>query len=177
MFAEFQLVYNNQYHKAFPTTDKLEYAKRLWYPYLKDYSAQQILNACHRAIRESEFLPTVKGVLKYIGTELAEHGLPESRQAYIEACNAPNPKATYAWSHPAVYYAGQQSDWFFLASNPEHIAFPVFDRAYRQLCDEVLKGKPLSMPKQDALPETPSQPMSKQEGLEALSKLREETGF
>ena len=66
MFAEFQLVYNNQYHKAFPTTDKLEYTKRLWYSFLKDYSHQQILDAAHQAIKESEFLPTVHGVLKYI---------------------------------------------------------------------------------------------------------------
>jgi len=177
MFAEFQLVYNNQYHKAFPTTDKLQYAKRLWFPYLKDYPAQQILNACHRAIKESEFLPTVKGILKYIGSELSEFGLPEPRQAYIEACRASSPKAAYSWSHPAVYYAGQQSDWFFLASNSESVAFPVFDKAYRQLCEQVLKGQKLSMPSQEALPEETSQSMTKAERQQALAKLREETGF
>ena len=66
MFAEFQLVYNNQFHKAFPTTDKLDYAKRLWYSFLKEHAAGQILDAAHHAIQESEFLPTVHGVLKYI---------------------------------------------------------------------------------------------------------------
>lgn len=177
MFAEFQLVYNNQYHKAFPTTDKLQYAKRLWYNFLKDYSAEQVLHACHRAIKESEFLPTVKGILKYIGNDYSEHGLPEPRQAYIEACRAPSPKQTFNWSHPAVYYAGQQSDWFFLASNSEQVAFPVFDKHYRQLCEAVIKGRALTMPGYDALPQEIHQPMSKAEGLKALQKLRQETGF
>ena len=66
MFAEFQLLYSNQYHKAFPTTDKLDYAKRLWFSHLKDYSAQQILDAAHQATRESEFLPSVASVLKHM---------------------------------------------------------------------------------------------------------------
>jgi hypothetical protein len=66
MFAEFELVYHNQYNKAFPTREKEEWAKRLWHDNLKSYSPEQILNATHQAIRESEFLPTVAGVLKYI---------------------------------------------------------------------------------------------------------------
>ncbi len=177
MFAEFQLVYNNQYHKAFPTTDKLEYAKRLWFSHLKDYSAEQVLTATQQAIKSSEFLPTVRGILKYIDSQLSEHGLPEPRQAYIEACRAPNPKAQYQWSHAAVYHAGQQSDWFFLASNVEQVAYPVFEKNYKKLCDRVIKGEQLSLPDYEALPEQGQGEMSREERMAALAKLRKDTGL
>lgn len=65
MFAEFELVYHNQYHKAFNSKEKEDWAKKLWYSNLKTFSAQQILEAAHRAIKESDYLPTVHGVLKY----------------------------------------------------------------------------------------------------------------
>lgn len=67
MFAEFELVYHNQYHKAFNSKEKEDWAKKLWYSNLKEFSAQQILDAAHRAIKESDYLPTVHGVLKYCG--------------------------------------------------------------------------------------------------------------
>jgi hypothetical protein len=177
MFAEFQLVYNNQYHKAFPTTDKLEYAKRLWYSFLKDYSAEQILAACHMAIKSSEFLPTVRGILKYLENDLASYGLPEVRDAYIEACQAGTPKAACAWSHPAVYHAGRASDWFLLASQPEHKALPVFEQHYRVYCDRVIKGEALALPEVEALPEEIESSMTREERQAALDKLRQETGL
>ena len=66
MFAEFELVFHNQYQKAFPTKEKEDLAKRVWYSHLKELSIQQILDATHRAVRESDYLPTVHGVLKYV---------------------------------------------------------------------------------------------------------------
>lgn len=78
VFAEFELVYHNQYNKAFNTKEKEDWAKKLWYSNLKDYSAAMILDAAHRAIKESEFLPTVSGVIKYIEKpRVAFAGLPE----------------------------------------------------------------------------------------------------
>jgi hypothetical protein len=65
MFAEFELVYHNQYHKAFSTKEKEDWAKKLWYNNLKEFSPQQILDAAHRAIKESDYLPAVHGVLKF----------------------------------------------------------------------------------------------------------------
>jgi hypothetical protein len=178
MFAEFQLVYNNQYHKAFPTTDKLEYTKRLWYGFLKEFSAQQILDAAHTAIKESEFLPTVRGVLKYLETSsLAAHGLPEVRLAYMEACNATHPKADFHWSHPAVYLAGHDCGWLFLESAPEKQSFPLFQQIYKKLCDRVQAGESFTVPKTPALPADIEKPLNKKERLSALAKLRKETGF
>ena len=170
VFAEFELVYHNQYSKAFPTEEKLGYAKRIWFNNLNHLKAEQIIAAAHKAIRESEFLPTVKGLLKHVG---GAQGLPEAYSAYIEACQAPSPKIEQQWSHPAVYLAGSASDWFFLASNNESKAFPIFKRHYENLCERAISGEKLTMPSYQALPETISQPLSNEERKERMKKLRE----
>lgn len=105
--------------------------------------------------------------------ELSVYGLPESRNAYIEACQAPSPKIKHAWSHPAVYLAGREAGWYLLANNPEHIAFPVFEQHYQALCQKVIKGEQLPMPEIKALPEEIDTPLTKEENIQRLQKLRE----
>ena len=57
MFAEFALVYHNQYQKAFSDKEKLMLAKRLWLSHLAAYSPEQILAAARRAARQRRRLP------------------------------------------------------------------------------------------------------------------------
>jgi hypothetical protein len=174
VFAEFELVYHNQYLKAFPTLEKLQYGKQLWFSHLKDYSAAQIIAAAHRAIKESEYLPTIAGLVKYCENEWALYGLPDPRTAYIEACQKPSPKAEQAWSHPAVYHAGCAADWFFLANNTEAKALPVFEQHYRQIADRVRQGDILEIPVIPALPESLPSQLSHEEQLQRIQALREQ---
>ena len=171
MFAEFELVYHNQFQKAFPNAEKLTYARRLWFSHLKDYKPEQLLAAVRRVTQESEYLPTVHGVLKYLGANAL--GLPDARDAYREACLAPSPKLEQRWSHPAVYLAGAASDWFFLNSQTEKTAFPVFEKHYRELCERVARGETLRMPTVPALPEQIHQPMTAEQRHAAMEALRQ----
>lgn len=174
VFAEFELVYHNQFIKAFPTMEKLQYAKRLWLSHLQELSAEQIVYAAHRAIKESEYLPSIRSLLKYGETEFDRYGLPDVRAAYIEACMARAPQDTVKWSHPAVYFAGKQSDWFFLANNPERLSYPVFERNYLQLCQRVRQGETLTLPEVNALPEKVAEPpLSAQEQEQYMASLRQ----
>lgn len=174
IFAEFELVYHNQFIKAFPNLEKLQYAKRLWLTNLMHLTPQQIVSAAHRAIRESEYLPTIRGILKYCETEFDLYGLPDTRKAYIEACMAKAPQDQASWSHPAVYYAGKASDWFFLANNGEKTAYPVFERNYLVLCQRVRQGERLSLPVVAALPERiDAEPLSTEQQQEYLARLRD----
>ncbi|HQQ74856.1 MAG TPA: replication protein P [Pseudomonadales bacterium] len=175
MFAEFALVYHNQYQKAFPDKEKLMLAKRLWMQHLAHYKPEQILAAVRRVTQESEYLPTVHGVLKYLGANAL--GLPDARDAYREACLAPSPKVEQQWSHPAVYLAGAASDWFFLASQTEKTALPVFEKHYRALCERVAQGETLRMPVVAALPEKIHQPLTAEQRQAAMMKLRKNSGF
>lgn len=174
VFAEFELVYHNQYHKAFPTLEKLQLGKQLWFSHLKDYSARQILNAAHRAIKESEYLPTIASLVKYCENEWALYGLPDPRTAYIEACQKPSPKAEQAWSHPAVYQAGHDADWFFLANNSESRAFPVFEQHYRLICDRVRQGESITIPEIPALPASLPSQLSHEQQLQKIQAIREQ---
>lgn len=172
MFAEFALVYHNQYQKAFPDKEKLMLAKRLWMQHLAHYKPEQILAAVRRVTQESEYLPTVHGVLKYLGANAL--GLPDARDAYREACLARSPKVEQHWSHPAVYLAGVASDWFFLANQTEKTAFPVYEKHYRELCERVAQGEVLKMPAVHALPEQIHQPMTAKQRHAAMQALRQQ---
>ncbi len=174
VFAEFELVYHNQYCKAFPDAEKLNYAKKLWFSYLVEYSPERIVHAARQAIKDSEFLPTVKTLIKFCTLQPAELGLPDAHAAYVEACQAPSPKHSASWSHPAVFYAGKESDWFFLANNPEYKAFPVFKRNYEIICQRVLDGEQLNIPVPKAIPEQISQPLTNEERRQRLQALRQE---
>lgn len=172
VFALFQLNYHNQYFKAFSNDKDLNYIKRLWLDSLSRFEPEVLLKASRAVIENSEFLPTLKRMIQAC-EEAAQPDLPDAHQAFIEACQAPSPKAGFAWSHPIVYHAGKASDWFFLQNNPEHIAFPVFKANFNKLCERLLKGEELPAPQVKALPAETTTPLNKQENQVRLKQLRD----
>ncbi|MFT5693634.1 MAG: hypothetical protein ACI92E_002977 [Oceanicoccus sp.] len=174
MFTEFQLAYHNQFHKAFSDDQKIIMAKQLWVKTLCDFSPNRILAGTRRAIKESEYLPTLHTIRKFCDPKPDELGLPDSYNAYLEACRAATPKIDQTWSHPAVYLAGKASDWFFLSNNIETKAFPVFKRNYEVLCRRVMSGDKLDMPISKAIAENINQPLTNEERKERLKKMRQE---
>lgn len=177
MFALFRINFHNQYHSAFGDVTTLNQAKRLWVESLQRFSPETILRGAKIAIEESEYLPTLHKMIGFCQGSYALHGLPNVHDAYVEACRAPSPKAAHAWSHPAVYYAGRSCDWYFLNTNPERVAFPIFRDHYLNLCDRVVRGETLPPPEVKRLPETTETPLSKDENLERLAALRDELGL
>lgn len=138
-----ELVYHNQYTKAFGSPEKLSYAKRLWYSHLKDYSADTILDAAKLATRESPYLPTVHTLVECCDRLLSETGIPSARAAYHEACLAPAPKNKHPWSHPLVYFAGRDTGWQYLHETAERFALPVFTEHYLKWRSKTLNGEAL----------------------------------
>ena len=177
VFALFRLNYHNQYYAAFPDAEQLRQIKKLWLDSLGEYPVEQILRGARHAIEHSEYLPTLHRMRECCELGLTALGLPSPRDAFLEACQAGSPKAAQPWSHAAVYVAGRDSDWFFLANNPEQATWPVFRDRYRQACQRVLRGENLAMPPAEALEQQPSRPLSRDEQLTALHRLRETTGL
>lgn len=173
-FALFRINYHNQYYKAYTDTQVLNQIKKLWLESLTQFEPDTIRRGARRVIETSEFLPTLNRMIRACQGDPESYGLPDAHSAYVEACRAPSPKAAQRWSHPAVYHAGVASDWFFLVSSPEKVAFPVFERHYRRLCDEVMNGAQLSRPQAPALPETTETPLSAEENHQRLEALRRE---
>ncbi len=177
VFALFRLNYHNQYYAAFPDAEQLKQIKKLWLDSLADYPVEQILRGAKNAIENSEYLPTLHRMLECCRQSLVALGLPTARDAYLEACNAPSPRSSQPWSHPAVYLAGRETGWFFLSNHSEAQTWPVFEGHYRQFCRRVLQGEELAIPEEAALEQQDSAPLSKEEQLAQLQKLKNETGL
>ena len=174
LFMEFQFAYHNQYHKAFGNEQDLIIAKKFWLQSLSQYPVEVILQAGQSLIRSQTYLPTIAAMIEACDKGAELFGLPDSRSAYIEACSAPSPKQTFSWSHPAVYFAGKESDWFFLANEPEQKAFPVFDHHYTRLCRLVMQGRELELDAPKPLPEKTQSRLSKSELKRRLKAMRED---
>ena len=177
VFALFRLNYHNQYYAAYPDAQQVNQIKKLWLDSLADYPVEQILKGAKHAIEHSEYLPTLNRMLECCQQGLSEFGLPSAHDAYVEACQAPSPRSAQRWSHPAVYLAGRDSDWFFLANNTERTSWPIFKEHYQQYCTRVLRGEALEVPAPEALEKKTSPPLSREEQIAALQKLKEETGL
>ena len=173
----FRLNYHNQYYAAFPDAQQLNQIKKLWLESLSDYPVEHILKGAKHAIEHSEYLPTLNRMLECCQQGLADLGLPPAHNAYVEACSAPSPKSAQAWTHAAVYLAGRDSDWFFLANNTERTSWPVFKDHYEKYCARVLRGESLTVLEPEAIEQKPSEPIASQEQLARLRELREQTGL
>jgi hypothetical protein len=125
-------------------------------------------------VKSSEFLPTVSAVVKACQSGVDLFGLPNTRQAYFEACRAASPKSAQQWSHEAVYYAGRASDWFVLANEPESVAYPVFEYNYQQMCQRVMQGEKLCIEQPKALEQTPGKKLTPEERHQRMVELRKE---
>lgn len=174
VFTELELAYHNQFRRAFPDAAQLAMAKQLWLHALSDLAPARLRAGVRRAAQNSEFLPSLHSLRQFCDPAPAELGLPDTHAAYLEACRAPSPKRDAHWSHPIVYRAGVESDWYFLANNPESIAFPVFKRNYELLIERLLNGEQLGVPLPKALPEEISAPLPREENKQRLKKLRDE---
>jgi hypothetical protein len=177
LFADFELAYHNQFHKAYAKENQILLAKRYWSDVLAGYNPAQIVAAANRLTKSSTYLPNLAEVVKACDDGVGVFGLPKAKQAYIEACCATSPKSAYGWSHEAVYLAGKATNWHFLASEPEDKTYPLFEYYYKDLCQRVMRSEPLDRPQTQALPERIARPLSGEENHDRLLKLREELGI
>lgn len=174
VFALFRVNYHNQYYAAFNDTQLLNQTKKLWLDSLSRFPPSTILQAAKRAIESSEYLPTLHKMITCCQGDPASYGLPDVHRAYREACHAPSPKAGHEWSHAAVYFAGRDTDWHFLATSPEYIAFPRFKQQYQRWCERVMAGERLPQIQVTMLEVDTATPLSKKENKDRLKKLRKE---
>lgn len=174
VFALFRINYHNQFYAAFADTQLLNQAKRLWLESLKLFTPEQILDGAKIVIENSDYLPTLHKMLSACLSCGASFGLPDVRDAYAEASNAPSPKAAQQWSHPAVYHAGKKTGWHNLASQPEGVSWPIFQRHYHALCRDVVAGTELTVDAPPALEEQRATPLSREERQRRLRAMRED---
>lgn len=172
LFAELELAYHNQFHKAFAAEGSLSLAKKYWLQSLAEFPPEVIRRATRHVVQHQEYLPTLASMIAACDNGHALFGLPTAEAAYREACLAPEPKVSHGWTHPAIYLAGRDTGWFLLASEPQNIAFPAFDYHYTGYCRRVMRGESLDVPMQPALPARVDMPLSIEASRARMKALR-----
>jgi hypothetical protein len=173
-FELLRINYQHLYFSAYPELDAVNAAKRLWQESLSQFQPEVIKAATLEIIKQSDFLPTISRIIQQCVKLSSLSELPDAHDAYIEACNANKPKQNHHWTHPAVYYAGKRSNWHFLASSEETVAFPIFKSHYEKLCQKVINGETLPAIEILSLPQNIETPLSKEENAERMSALKKE---
>lgn len=97
-----------------------------------------------------------------------ELGLPDIDAAYRRACVS-------NWTHPAIYEAAKRIGTFEIRSMPESKSRPLFERAYKAVCAEVLAGAVFEVPKRPAIQHKPK-PARREVAMEYLAKMKNIVG-
>lgn len=172
VFAELELAYHNQFHKAFAQADSLSLAKKYWSAALADFPPEVLRRAVRHVVQSQQFLPSLATMIAACEDAHALFGLPTAEVAYREACLAPEPKADYRWSHAAVYHAGRETGWFALANESQSAVLPLFAHNYDELCKRVMHGESLAVPVVKALPASVAAPLDPASARAKLQALR-----
>lgn len=153
LFQSLQIAYPAWTH-TFKTQNELALAKKSWVKTFMECgicTEEQIRLGMKRARADkSDFFPSAGKFVSWCKPTPEELGLPSESDAYREAAlNSHNPIG-HQWSHPAVYFAGKETGWFFLKSEPQRDTQPAFNRVYEDICKRVMRGDVFVVPAPDA---------------------------
>ena len=149
IFAELEITFHNQFHKAFPDEETLTLAKQLWLAKLEKYQNEIVFRAIDKIIETSKYLPSLSAVLNQIKElKLLEQNIPSPKAAYIEASSLgeTNP-LDFNWSHPFVFHAGAKVGWYRLKTESEFDIKNEYLKVYDEILEESqFKGNFLRLP-------------------------------
>ena len=174
IFAELEITFHNQFHKAFPDEETLTLAKQLWLAKLEKYQNEIVFRAIDKIIETSKYLPSLSAVLNQIKElKLLEQNIPSSNTAYIEASSLgeTNP-LDFNWTHPFVYHAGAKVGWYRLKTESEFEIKKKFLEVYEEILEESeFKESLLLLPEiKEAV--TKEKPLSNDLQKERLEKIK-----
>ena len=141
LFLKLELAYHYQFYKVFGTDEKLKEGKKLWAISLKDQEPNIILKAVENVITTQSYLPTLTDLMKSCIEINKIDGFPTVEEAYIEARKSYQPRKSYNWSHPIVYYAGKSVGWNQINEKNSNENFNAFRKVFNSLKIEAINGK------------------------------------
>ena len=174
IFAELEITFHNQFHKAFPDEETLTLAKQLWLAKLEKFDNEIIFKAIDKIIETSKYLPSLSAVLNEIKElKFQQQKIPSSNVAYAEATSLGEiSPLDFNWSHPFVYHAGAKVGWFRLKTEAEFEIKSDFIDAYEEILEmSEVKNSLLSLPeKKEEFFE--DEPLSSDEQHARLEKIK-----
>ena len=141
LFLKLELAYHYQFYKVFGTDEKLKEGKKLWAISLKDIAPEIILDAVENVISSQSYLPTLTDLMKACNEINRMDGFPSVEEAYVEARRSYQPRASYNWSHPIVYFVGKKIVWNIINEKDSKENFNTFKHIFNALKIQAIEGK------------------------------------
>ena len=141
LFLKLELAYHYQFYKVFGTDEKLKEGKKLWAISLKDTTPEIILDAVENVISSQSYLPTLTDLMKACNEINRMDGFPSVEEAYVEARRSYQPRASYNWSHPIVYFVGKKIGWNIINEKDSKENFNTFKHIFNALKIQAIEGK------------------------------------
>ena len=141
LFLKLELAYHYQFYKVFGTDEKLKEGKKLWAISLKDIGPEIILDAVESVVSSQSYLPTLTDLMKACNEINRMDGFPSVEEAYIEARRSYQPRASYNWSHPIVYFVGKKIGWNVINEKDSKENFNTFKHIFNALKIQAIEGK------------------------------------
>ena len=141
LFLKLELAYHYQFYKVFGTDEKLKEGKKLWAISLKNIAPEIILDAVENVISSQSYLPTLTDLMKACNEINRMDGFPSVEEAYIEARRSYQPRASYNWSHPIVYFVGKKIGWNAINEKDSKENFNTFKHIFNALKIQAIEGK------------------------------------
>ena len=141
LFLKLELAYHYQFYKVFGTDEKLKEGKKLWAISLKDISPEIILDAVESVVSSQSYLPTLTDLMKACNEINRMDGFPSVEEAYVEARRSYQPRASYNWSHPIVYFVGKKIGWNVINEKDSKENFNTFKHIFNALKIQAIEGK------------------------------------
>ncbi len=174
IFAELEITFHNQFHKAFPDEETLSLAKQLWLAKLEKFENELIFEAIDKIIETAKYLPSLSTVLNLIKElKFKKFKVPSPNKAYIEASSLGeiNP-LDFSWSHPYVYHAGAKIGWYRLKTDSEFEIKKEFLEVYGEILEESELNESFALlpEKKDNL--VSEKPLDKKNQIERLKAIK-----
>jgi hypothetical protein len=141
LFLKLELAYHYQFYKVFGTDEKLKEGKKLWAISLKDISPEVILDAVESVVSSQSYLPTLTDLMKACNEINRMDGFPSVEEAYVEARRSYQPRVSYNWSHPIVYFVGKKIGWNIINEKDSKENFNTFKHIFNALKIQAIEGK------------------------------------
>ena len=174
IFAQLEITYHNQFHKAFKDEVSLNLAKQLWLKKLEIFSLDLIFEAIDELTSKSKYLPSLSQTLEEIKSHyLKKEGIQSIESAFAEACLGSDEPVNFNWSHPLVYETAKNFGWADLRRSEEREGFEKFQSLMSDSIKDFLNdASNFYLPELNAIKESKTN-LSQEEQIHLLEKLKE----
>ena len=173
IFAQLEITYHNQFHKAFKDEVSLNLAKQLWLKKLEIFSLDLIFEAIDELTSKSKYLPSLSQTLEEIKSHyLKKEGIQSIEAAFAEACLGSDEPENFKWSHPLVYETAKNFGWADLRRSEEREGFEKFQSLMSDSIKDFLNdASNFYLPELNAIKESKTN-LSQEEQIHLLEKLK-----